>query len=209
VDALIQGITLRMMDVERARTASVEVRLGASRVVRRRFGRLPIADLRVFSSREARDRDHFAQMIRATGHVPLMNGLGSAVEIDGDGYLDGGLVARVPFEMLPEGCYDEIWVAACSPHGLQELEHDLLVWNRPERLVVVTPSEDLPVGRWTMDWERIRDTIAIGEEDIRFAADAALASPNHVFVGRRADVLREVVRGGPREHDDPKPGKTR
>jgi predicted acylesterase/phospholipase RssA len=201
VDALIQRITLRMMDVERARIAPVEVRLGAARVVRRRFGRVPLADLRVFSNREARDRDHFALMIRATGHVPLMNGLGSSVEIDGDEYLDGGVVARVPFEMVPDGCYDEIWVAACSPHGLRELEHNLNTWNRPERLVVVTPSTDLPVGRWTMDWERIRDTIAIGVTDMGSAVDAALESPDHVVVGRRAEILREMIGGGPRDLD--------
>jgi len=193
VDNLIQRITLRMMNVERARTASTEVLLGAARVVRRRLLRMPETELHVFSSRDARDRDHMGLMVRATGFVPLMNGLRTAVSIDGQRYLDGGLVTRVPIEMIPEGRVDELWVVVCSPHGLKELESRLGAWSRRERLVVVTPTAELPVKRWTLDWARIQDTIAIGVADIEAAISQAAAHDGHVFIGRSAELYRELV----------------
>jgi len=89
--------------------------------------------------------------------------------------------------------FDELWVAACSPHGLEELEDRLARWNRPERLVVVTPSTELAVDRWTLDWARIQETIEIGRADMESAIAAAAAGSDHVFVGRRADRYRDLV----------------
>ena len=35
-----------------------------------------------------------------------------------------------------------------------------------ERIVVITPSEPLPVGRWTMEWARISRAIDLGRRDM-------------------------------------------
>ncbi len=187
VDGLIQRITLRIMDVERARTSSSEVRLGVARVRDWRTLRPPRVERGVLSSREARDAAHFALMLRATGFVPYMNGCRAAVEIDGERYLDGGLVTRLPLAAVPEGRYDELWIAACSPHSLAELGRLLRRWRRPERLVLITPSSRLPVTRWTMTWRRIAATIEIGRRDMAEAVQRALDGTGHVSVGRIAD----------------------
>ena len=164
VDTLIQQITLRMMNVEAARTADTEVLVSASRIVRPAlFGRF---ERRIFSSREAADAATFGLMLRATALVPVVNGLRSAVQIGDERYVDGGLTGRIPLEMVPAGRFDEIWAAACSPNGIRELAAEVKRWNRPERLIVVTPSKPLPVGRWTMEWHRIEGAIRLGKEDM-------------------------------------------
>ena len=165
VDRLIQHITLQTMNVEAARTAQCEVVMAASRIVGGGFP-LPKLASRYFSNREARDREHFGLMIRATAHVPWINGFTTSVEIDGERYLDGGLIHRVPLGLIPENRFDEIWIAACSPSGRRELDRELETANRPEKLVIITPSEELPVTRWTMEWSRLEQAIELGRKDM-------------------------------------------
>ncbi len=171
VDRLIQHITLQTMDVEAARTAKCEVRVGTARIVGGGFP-LPKVEFRVFSNRGAMSRNQFGMMLRATAFVPWINGFRSSIEIAGEHYLDGGLVHRVPFSMVPENRFDELWVAACSPNGLQELEQEIAQSGRKERLVVVTPSRELPVARWTMEWSKIGRAIELGAHDISAVIDA-------------------------------------
>jgi len=185
VDRLIQTITLRTMDVRAARTAAAEVVVAAARIVGPGLP-LPKLEPRYLSSRAAASDEQFGLMLRATSFVPWINGLRQAIEIDGERYLDGGVVHRVPFAMVPEDRFDELWVAACSPHGLAELETELRAHRRRERLVVVTPSEPLPVGRWTMEWARIRQAIDLGERDMRGAVAAYREGRHPVFVGSAA-----------------------
>jgi predicted acylesterase/phospholipase RssA len=182
VDRLIQNITLRTMDVRAARTARAEVVVGAARVSGPGFP-LPKLESAYLSNREAEDDEHFGLMLRATAFVPYINGLRQAVEIDGDTYLDGGLVHRVPLSMVPEDRFDELWIAACSPHGLAELENELEQHPRREHLVIVTPSSELPVGRWTMEWSKISRAIELGRRDMETAIDQVRASREPVAIG--------------------------
>ena len=192
VDRLIQGITLRTMDVHAARTAKPEVVVAVSQIIGRGFP-LPRLEQRFLNNRAARDDEHFGLMLRATSFVPWINGLRTAVAIDGDRYLDGGLVHRVPLGMIPEGRFDELWVAACSPNGLRELRDELETSRRPERLVVVTPSSALPVERWTMDWVRIRQAVELGRRDIETAIEAYHRGAGPVVVGAGTDSLRALL----------------
>ncbi len=166
VDHLIRTITLRIMDLEAARTAAAEVRVAVSRVAGPGFP-LPRLERRIFSSREARDEEEFALMLRATAFVPWINGCRAAVEIRGERFLDGGLTGRVPLAMIEPGEVDELWVAACSPNGLKELRAELAgAADRPERIVVIAPPEPLGMTRWTMDWERVSRAMEIGRRDM-------------------------------------------
>jgi len=166
VDELIQCITLQVMDVEAARSARQEIRVAVARVLGRRW---PFPRLRreVLTNRQARDVEEFGKMLRATGFVPWVNGLTASIEIDGKRYLDGGLVGRVPLGLIRPGEVDEIWVSACSPNGRRELEQELdAAGSRPEKIIICNPSRDLPIGRWTMDWDRISEAIEIGRGDM-------------------------------------------
>ena len=49
---------------------------------------------------------------------------------NGERYLDGGLVHRVPLALVPECRFDEIWIAACSPSGRRELDAELVYAKR-------------------------------------------------------------------------------
>ena len=182
VDSLIQKITLRTMDVRAARTARSEVVVAAARVVAPGLP-LPKLEPAYLTNRQAGDNETFGLMLRATAFVPYINGIRSAVSIDGERYLDGGLVHRVPLAMIPEGRFDEVWIAACSPHGLAELERELARHRRRERLVVVTPSEELPVGRWTMEWAKISRAIELGRRDMETTIRKARSSGGTVAVG--------------------------
>jgi len=65
------------------------------------------------------------------------------------------------------GEVDEIRVAACSPNGRRELEEQFeSAASRPEKIIICNPSRDLPVGCWTMDWDRISEAIQIGRSDM-------------------------------------------
>lgn len=182
VDSLIQKITLRTMDVRAARTARPEVVVAVARVVGPGLP-LPKLELAELSNRRAVDDEMFGLMLRATAFVPFINGFRQSVTINGDHYLDGGLVHRVPFSMVPEGRFDEIWIAACSPHGLAELESEIAKRRRRERLVIVTPSSELPVGRWTMEWAKISRSIDLGRRDMERAITRAHSSDEPVAVG--------------------------
>ena len=102
--------------------------------------------------------------------------------------MDGGLVHRVPLDLVPEGRFDELWIAACSPNGLRELRVELARLRRKERLVVVTPSQPFPVGRWTMEWSKISQAIALGRRDIEAAIDLAQSTEEPVFIGAAATI---------------------
>jgi NTE family protein len=182
VDQLIQEITLKTMDVRAARTAESEVVVATARVVGPGFP-LPELEPVYLSSRDAEEDETFGRMLRATAFVPYINGFRGAVTIDGERYMDGGLVHRVPLDLIPENRFDELWIAACSPNGLRELRSELARVRRRERLVVVTPSYPLPVGRWTMEWSKIRRAIDLGKRDIQFAIDLATSTDEPVFVG--------------------------
>jgi predicted acylesterase/phospholipase RssA len=182
VDRLIEEITLKTMDVRAARTAAAEVVVAAARVVGPGLP-LPRLEPAYFRNREADDDETFGLMLRATAFVPYINGFRGAVSINRERYMDGGLIHRVPLDLIPEGRYDELWIAACSPNGLRELREELSRVQRKERLVVVTPSRELPVGRWTMDWSRISEAIELGRRDIETAIEQAQSTDGPVFIG--------------------------
>ena len=189
VDRLIQEITLKIMDVRAARTAEAEVVVAAARVVGAGVP-LPRLESAYLRNRDAADDEGFGLMLRATAFVPYINGFRGAVSIDGERYMDGGLVHRVPLDLIPEGRYDELWIAACSPNGLNELRQELARVRRNERLVVITPSSPLPVGRWTMEWSRISQGIELGRRDIETAIERAQSTEGPVFVGAAMDTLQ-------------------
>ncbi len=188
VDQLIREITLQTMDVRAARTAEAEVVVAAARVIGPGLP-LPKLEPALLRNRDAADEEAFGLMLRATAFVPFINGFRQAVQIEGDRYLDGGLVHRVPLSVIPEDRFDEIWIAACSPNGLAELEKELKRHRRKERLIVVTPSETLPAGRWTMEWSRISRTIDLGRRDMEAAIEKARSNDPFVFIGVGADLV--------------------
>jgi len=185
VDALIRAITLRTMDLGAVLKAREEVVVTASRITGGSLLR-PRLQRGVLRASEARDEAHLGLMLRATAFVPWVNGLTAAVEIDGARYLDGGLTGRVPLEIVPRDRFDELWVAACSPNGMAELARRLVAWDRPERLVVLTPSEPLPVNRWTMDWEHVRRAIDQGRRDMERTIEQVQTTRGDVIVGKLA-----------------------
>jgi predicted acylesterase/phospholipase RssA len=192
VDRLIQEITLRTMDVRAARTSPAEVVVAAARVVGPGLP-LPRLEPAYLSNRDAPDDETFGLMLRATAFVPYVNGLRGSVQLNGERYLDGGLLHRVPFHMVPSNRFDEIWVAACSPHGCSELEEELRRQRRSERLVVVTPSEPLPVTRWTMEWRLVSRAIELGRRDMATAIEMSRRSTSAVVVGEESGRLQTLL----------------
>jgi len=171
VDQLIRKITLNIMDVEAAWKGSAEIRLSLSELQGKR-SLFPRLRQRVFTNRDAETEEEFRLMLRATAFVPWINGLRSSIEIRGRRYMDGGLTGRIPLDMIKPGEVDEIWISACSPNGRRELAEELKVaGDRPERMIIINPSRELPVSRWTMDFERISEAIEIGREDFESTLD--------------------------------------
>lgn len=182
VDCLIQEITLRTMDVSAARTSDAEVVVAAARVAGPGLP-LPKLEQVYLRNRDAADDREFGLMLRATAFVPYINGFRTSISIAGERFMDGGLVHRVPFDLIPKGSFDEIWVAACSPNGRRELREELARTHREERLVVITPTRPLAAGRWTMGWGPISETIEQGRRDIETAIERAQTTDGPVCVG--------------------------
>jgi predicted acylesterase/phospholipase RssA len=182
VDRLIQDITLKTMDLRAARTSKAEVVVAAARVVGPGLS-LPKLEPASLRNRDAADDREFGLMLRATAFVPYINGFRTAVSIGGERFMDGGLVHRVPFDLIPEGRFEEIWIAACSPNGCRELKEELSRTRREERMVVITPTRPLPAGRWTMAWQPISETIEIGRRDVESAIELAASTDTTVYVG--------------------------
>lgn len=192
VDSLIESITLKTMDLAAARTSTAEVKMTAARIVGPGFP-LPRFEMTVFSNRQAKDDEQWGRMLRATAFVPWINGLRGAITIGVERYMDGGLVNRTPLEIVPEGVYDELWIAACSPSGFDELVRALPTHRRQERLVVITPGEELPAGRWTMDWGSLSRTIEQGRRDMSETIERVADSQDSVAIGRRAGELERAM----------------
>jgi predicted acylesterase/phospholipase RssA len=193
VDSLIRDITLTTMDLSAARTSPIEVRMAVAKIVGPGLP-LPRLEQVVFSNRMARDDEHFGLMLRATAFVPWINGLRAAVVIDGERYMDGGLVNRTPLEIVPAGVFDELWIAACSPSGIDELITALPDHDRDERLVIVTPGVELPGDRWTMDRSTLERTIEIGRQDMRDVLERAQKNSRDLFHGLRASELEGAMK---------------
>lgn len=192
VDHLISAITLETMDLDAVLASPIEVKMAAAKIAGPGLP-LPKFEMEVFGNREARDRDHLGLMVRATAFVPWINGLRTAIEIDGDRYMDGGLVNRTPLEIVPEDRFDELWVAACSPSGIGELIAALAKSRRRERMVIITPGAELHAGRWTMDWSTLERTIELGRRDMRETIDEVVQVRDSVAHGERAGELRRAL----------------
>ncbi len=174
VDHLIRTITLQIMDLDAVLAAPEEVRLALSRIIGRGFP-LPRLERRIVSSRNLASVGALALHLRATAFVPWINGFRTAIVIEGSRYLDGGLTGRIPLALVEPGEVDELWIAACSPNGIRELGEELhAARGRPERIVTITPSQPLPVRRWTMDWNHVHRAIEIGRTDMQRALEAHL-----------------------------------
>jgi len=201
VDHLINAITLETMDLDAVLASPVEVKMAAARIVGPGFP-LPRFEMEVFGNRRARNRDHLGLMVRATAFVPWINGLRTAVEIDGERYMDGGLVNRTPLEIVPEGRFDELWIAACSPNGISELIAALAKSRRRERMVIITPGAELPAGRWTMDWSTLERTIELGRRDMRETIEKVFQIRDSLAHGERAEDLRSALGRDPRSESN-------
>jgi hypothetical protein len=101
---------------------------------------------------------------------------------------------RTPLELVPEGEFDELWIAACSPNGIMELTKTLAERRRQERLVVVTPGTELPAGRWTMDWATLGRTIEIGRRDMIETVARVSVTSDSLAHGACPEALEAVLR---------------
>jgi hypothetical protein len=97
-------------------------------------------------------------------------------------------------EIVPEGEFDELWIAACSPSGITELCKALTEHRRRERLVIVTPGVELPAGRWSMDWATLERTIEIGRRDMIEAIEKALSTNGNVVHGMRVEEIKKALK---------------
>jgi predicted patatin/cPLA2 family phospholipase len=110
------------------------------------------------------DTDRFLTAIRASCHMPFINGMFSSISIDGKRYLDGGLTGRIPIDAADLSRFDEVWLAAASPNAISELNTKVPDDIRG-RLKIISPEISLPIGRIEIDKVKFMDTALIGYYD--------------------------------------------
>jgi predicted acylesterase/phospholipase RssA len=160
VDACIQLTTIKFIDPERLRTSPVSFYVTASEWLE--DGEYAN---RTFHIQSLPDNATVELVLRASAYLPVVNGIKSAISINGKRYRDAGLTQRIPISVINPDEYDEIWVILCSPSSRKE-------WHEIEngidygyKIRGLTPSRDLPIGRMSGDLTKIEATINIGYED--------------------------------------------
>jgi predicted acylesterase/phospholipase RssA len=163
LDWVIANNTLPMLDVPSIKTSGKILHVGISEIrpfwqwtkglFRRKF----------LSFTGDFDTGAFLSAIRASCHMPFINGIFSSTIIDGKRCLDGGLTGRIPLDATDLKSFDEIWLAAASPNAIKELGS--IPAETRKKLLIITPGISLPINRIEIDKEKFRDTAAIGYYD--------------------------------------------
>ncbi len=163
LDWMIANDTLPRLDMEALKKSGKTVHIGVSEIrpfiewgkgmFRRRY----------LSFKGDFDTGKLLTAIRASCHMPFINGIFSSTVIDGKRCLDGGLTGRIPLDATDLKGFDEIWLAAASPNAIRELGS--IPDGIRNKLHVITPGLPLPVGRIEIDKEKFRDTAAMGYHD--------------------------------------------
>lgn len=164
LDWMIANDTLPRLDVEGLKKSGKTIHIGVSEIRPFLEWGKGIFKRRYISFSGDFDTSALLTAIRASCHMPFINGIFSSTIIDGKRCLDGGLTGRIPLDAADLNRFDEIWLAAASPNAIRELGSSI-----PEgiknKLHIITPSRVLPVSRIEIDKEKFKDTAAIGYYD--------------------------------------------
>ncbi|MFQ5457778.1 MAG: patatin-like phospholipase family protein, partial [Myxococcota bacterium] len=161
---IVRRIPGRLLRFERLASSSIHLRIGAASVRHRR--------LHLFD--RWKNREEFLASLMASNYMPGL--YGRPVRIGGRYYADGGFVDNVPYEAAFEAGCDRAVVVVPDPHGIfRKRWFDRVAHRIPrslrDRITLIHPGEDLPVGRISARAEGVRRCIDIG----RRAASNALS----------------------------------
>ncbi|MEA3223001.1 MAG: patatin-like phospholipase family protein [Thermodesulfobacteriota bacterium] len=170
LDWLIHNISLPFLDIKGLKQSGIQLHVATSQVLHpSRWSKGEKFVRRFFRFKDDFSNDRLIMAIRASCWVPFINGIFSAIKIDGNRYLDGGLTGRIPIDCADLEAFDEVWIVAASPNGIKELDKiDLSAYERPE-FIVITPSSSVPVGRGDLDIDKFYATAEMGFYDTKKA----------------------------------------
>jgi predicted acylesterase/phospholipase RssA len=163
LDWMIANDTLLRLDVEALKKSGKTVHIGVSEIRPFLEWGKGMFKRKYLSFAGDFDTKALLTAIRASCHMPFINGIFSSTTIDGKRCLDGGLTGRIPLDATDLKDFDEIWLAAASPNAIKELGS--IPDGIKNKLHVITPSLPLPVSRIEIEKEKFKDTAAIGYYD--------------------------------------------
>jgi predicted acylesterase/phospholipase RssA len=164
LDWMIANDTLPRLDVEGLKKSGKTVHIGVSEIRPFLEWGKGMFRRKYLSFKGDFDTGELLTAIRASCHMPFINGIFSSTIIGGKKYLDGGLTGRIPLDAADLNGFDEIWLAAASPNAIRELNSSIPEEIR-HKLHIITPSRELPVRRIEIDKEKFLDTANIGYYD--------------------------------------------
>jgi predicted acylesterase/phospholipase RssA len=164
LDWMISNDTLPRLDVHTLKKSGRIIHVGISEINPLLSWPKGIFSRKFLSFSGSFETASFITAIRASCHMPFINGIFSSTIINGKRCLDGGLTGRIPIDATDLNRFDEIWLAAASPNAIRELNSRVSHEVR-EKLHIITPRISLPISRIEINKEKFRDTAAIGYYD--------------------------------------------
>ena len=164
LDWMIANDTLPRLDIPSLKKSGKIIHVGVSEINPLLSWPKGIFSRKYLSFSGNFDTASFITAIRASCHMPFINGIFSSTIINGKRYLDGGLTGRIPLDATDLNRFDEIWLAVASPNAVRELNSRVSDETK-EKLLIITPRIPLPINRIEIDKEKFRDTAAIGYFD--------------------------------------------
>jgi predicted acylesterase/phospholipase RssA len=164
LDWMIANDTLPRLDVEGLKKSGRTVHIGVSEIRPFLEWSKGIFRRRYLSFKGDFDTNALLTAIRASCHMPFINGIFSSTLVGGKRCLDGGLTGRIPLDATDLNRFDEIWLAAASPNAIRELNSSIPDEIK-HKLHIITPSRPLPVRRIEIDKVKFLDTANIGYYD--------------------------------------------
>ena len=167
LDWLLEHATLPHLDTAALRRSAMRVHIAVSRV------KPPHAWLGGIYAREfvtidaGTSDDEIRRAIRASSHMPFVNGLFKALRLGSHYYQDGGLTGRIPFDCLPLNEFDEVWCAVASENSLAELQAFDASPYEATRFYFIRPSTMLDLDRTEIDQRKFHEVARLGYSDAR------------------------------------------
>lgn len=164
LDWMIANDTLPRLDADGLKKSGKTIHIGVSEIKPLYMWGSGMFRKRYLSFKGEFEAEAVHKAIRASCHMPFINGIFSSTVIDGMKCLDGGLTGRIPLDAVDLYGFDEIWLAAASPNAIRELDGSIPHGIR-DRLNIITPSMPIPIRRIEIDKDKFRETAAIGYRD--------------------------------------------
>jgi len=165
LDWLIGNVSLPQLDLQALQESGICLHVAASRILPPWNWKAGMFARDYFRFERDFDCEEALAALRASCYMPFVNGVFSALKIDQNWYLDGGLTGRIPLDCADPNMFEEIWIAVSSSRGIAELKQIDFKRHPETEFILIIPSKNIPIGRTQINAEKFQITATLGYSD--------------------------------------------